>query len=85
MIIYLTYKRTTHVDRRTVSSYSVPNVKSRTLSPRPPRKSYQRDAQMGLVTARHPPVQRLVHEPFGMNVVMQLTNAEEVVNGESKG
>jgi hypothetical protein len=40
---------------------------------------------MGLVITRHPPIKRRIHEPPGSSLLIQLTNAEEVVNGESKG
>jgi small nuclear ribonucleoprotein (snRNP)-like protein len=40
---------------------------------------------MGLVITRHPPIKGRVHELVGTVMDIQLTNAEEVVNGESKG
>lgn len=69
--------------------YSLPNavtnVKPGALPSRPPRQGDKRDAEMGLVITRHPSIQRRIHEPPGISFLTQLTNAEEVVNGESKG
>ncbi len=41
----------------------VANAQSRALPVGPPRQSRMRSTQMGMGTQRHPPVQRLVHEP----------------------
>lgn len=67
------------------SPHAAPNGKPRALPARPPRQGHQRHAQVGLGTPRHPPVQGRVHESSGTFFPTQLTNAEEVVNGESRG